>query len=74
MTKTVFNKEKVDFTKQTMFFGPDQNTQRYDVFKFPEFDKLNQTMLGYWRPEEVSTKDRADYANFPNKNIFLLPI
>tara|TARA_B100001057_G_scaffold46041_1_gene41075 strand:+ start:569 stop:1672 length:1104 start_codon:yes stop_codon:yes gene_type:complete len=66
MAKTVFNKEKIDFTKSTMFFGPDQNTQRYDVFKFPEFDKLNQTMLGYfWRPEEVSLqKDRSDFANF----------
>ena len=54
MAKTVFNQEKVDFTKQDMFFGADQNTQRYDVFKFPVFDKLNQTMLGYfWRPEEV---------------------
>jgi len=40
MAKTVFNQEKVDFTKSTMFFGPDQNTQRYDVFKFPEFDKF----------------------------------
>jgi ribonucleoside-diphosphate reductase beta chain len=74
MAKTVFNQEKVDFTKSTMFFGPDQNTQRYDVFKFPEFDKLNQTMLGYfWRPEEVSLqKDRADFANFrpEQKHIF----
>ena len=66
MAKTVFNREKIDFTKQYMFFGADQNTQRYDVFKFPVFDKLNQTMLGYfWRPEEVSLqKDRSDYANF----------
>ena len=74
MAKTVFNKDKVDFTKQNMFFGADQNTQRYDVFKFPVFDKLNQTMLGYfWRPEEVSLqKDRADYANFrpEQKHIF----
>ena len=74
MAKTVFNQEKVDFTKAHMFFGPDQNTQRYDVFKFPEFDKLNQTMLGYfWRPEEVSLqKDRADFANFrpEQKHIF----
>ena len=74
MAKTVFNQEKVDFTKSTMFFGPDQNTQRYDVFKFPEFDKLNQTMLGYfWRPEEVSLqKDRADFADFrpEQKHIF----
>jgi len=74
VSKTVFNREKVDFTKSTMFFGPDQNTQRYDVFKFPVFDKLNQTMLGYfWRPEEVSLqKDRSDYANFrpEQKHIF----
>jgi ribonucleoside-diphosphate reductase beta chain len=57
-----------------MFFGEDQNTQRYDLFKFPVFDKLNQTMLGYfWRPEEVSLqKDRADFANFrpEQKHIF----
>ena len=66
MTKTVFNRNKVDFTKQYMFFGEDQNTQRYDVFRYPESDKLNQTMLGYfWRPEEVSLqKDRGDYAEF----------
>ena len=57
-----------------MFFGPDQNTQRYDVFKFPQFDKLNQTMLGYfWRPEEVALqKDRSDYQSFrpEQKHIF----
>ena len=74
LTKTVFNKNKVDFTKQFMFFGEDQNTQRYDVFRYPEYDKLNQTMLGYfWRPEEVSLqKDRADYQDFreEQKHIF----
>jgi len=74
MTKTVFNREKVDFTKEHMFFGADQNTQRYDVFKYPEYDKLNQTMLGYfWRPEEVSLqKDRGDYQQLRDeqKHIF----
>jgi|TARA_B100001094_G_scaffold150854_1_gene146017 ribonucleoside-diphosphate reductase beta chain len=74
MAKTVFNRDKVDFTKQHMFFGADQNTQRYDIFKFPQFDKLNQTMLGYfWRPEEVALqKDRSDYQNFrpEQKHIF----
>ena len=74
MAKSVFNQEKVDFTKQNMFFGEDQNTQRYDVFRHPVFDKLNQTMLGYfWRPEEVSLqKDRADFQNFrpEQKHIF----
>ena len=72
--KTVFNREDIDFTKEPMFFGEDQNVQRYDVFKYPQFDKLNQTMLGYfWRPEEVSLqKDRADYASFrpEQKHIF----
>jgi len=74
MTKTVFNREKVDFTKEHMFFGADQNTQRYDIFKYPEYDKLNQTMLGYfWRPEEVSLqKDRGDYQQLRDeqKHIF----
>jgi len=74
MSKTVFNRNEVDFTKQPMFFGEDQNTQRYDVFKYPEMDKLNQRMLGYfWRPEEISLqKDRADYQTFrpEQKHIF----
>ena len=63
MSKTVFNQKDVDFSKEPMFFGEDQGVQRYDVFKHPQFDKLNQTMLGYfWRPEEVSLqKDRGDY-------------
>jgi ribonucleoside-diphosphate reductase beta chain len=74
MAKTVFNRNEVDFTKEPMFFGADQSVQRYDVFKYPALDKLNQTMLGYfWRPEEVSLqKDRADYQNFrpEQKHIF----
>ena len=52
---TVFNREKIDFTKQKPFFGPELNVQRFDTFKYPVFDKLTQTQLGYfWRPEEVS--------------------
>ena len=61
---TVFNKEIVDSKKQPMFFGAPLGIQRYDSYKYPVFDKLTQTQLGYfWRPEEVSLqKDRADYA------------
>ena len=74
MPKTVFNKSAVDFTKQPMFFGEDQNTQRFDVYKYPIFDKLTQQQLGYfWRPEEVSLqKDRADFQTFrpEQKHIF----
>ena len=63
---TVFNRDQINWKKEPMFFGADPNTQRFDVFKYPQFDKLNQKMLGFfWRPEEVSLqKDRADYQTF----------
>jgi len=72
---TVFNTDNtVDSTKQKMFFGPPLGVQRYDKFKYPVFDKLTQSQLGYfWRPEEVSLqKDRADYQvlNEAQKHIF----
>jgi ribonucleotide reductase beta subunit family protein with ferritin-like domain len=60
---TVFNKNIVDIKKQPMFFGAPLGVQRYDSYKYPVFDKLTQSQLGYfWRPEEVSLqKDRGDY-------------
>ncbi len=60
---TIFNRNKVNTLKQPMFFGEELNTQRYDEFKYPIFDKLTQKQLGFfWRPEEVSLqKDRNDY-------------
>lgn len=71
---TVFNKDKVDTTKQPMFFGAPLGVQRYDAYKYPVFDRLTQTQLGYfWRPEEVSLqKDRADYQTLrpEQKHIF----
>ena len=74
MSKTIFNQSNIDFTKQPMFFGEDQNVQRFDTYKYPVFDKLTQTQLGYfWRPEEVSLqKDRSDFASFrpEQKHIF----
>ena len=71
---TVFNKNNVDYKKAKPFFGEPLNTQRFDEFKYPIFDKLTQTQLGFfWRPEEVSIqKDRADYLslNDAQKHIF----
>jgi len=71
---TVFNKQKVNTKKQPMFFGAPLGIQRYDSYKYPVFDKLTQTQLGYfWRPEEVSLqKDRADYQTLrpEQKHIF----
>ena len=71
---TVFNKKKIDFTKEKIFFGEELNTQRFDEFKYPIFDKLTQRQLGFfWRPEEVSLqKDRSDYQTLSEsqKHIF----
>lgn len=73
---TVFNKNQVDHTKQTMFFGAPLGIQRYDIHKFPVFYKLTQDQLGaFWRPEAYGsalTKDRADYQKLrpEQKHIF----
>ena len=60
---TVFNPNKVDTKKQPMFFGQPLGVQRYDSYKYPAFENLTKSQLGYfWRPEEVSLqKDRGDY-------------
>ena len=74
MSKSVFNKNKgLDATKQPMFFGEDLAVQRYDTFKYPIFDKLNQTQLGYfWRPEEVTLqKDRNDFLELRDEQKFI---
>ena len=71
---TVFNTEEVDSKKQPMFFGKPLGVQRYDSYKYPAFENLTKSQLGYfWRPEEVSLqKDRADYQQLrpEQKHIF----
>ena len=71
---TVFNTEEVDTKKQPMFFGAPLGIQRYDTYKYPAFENLTKSQLGYfWRPEEVSLqKDRADYQSLSSvqKHIF----
>jgi len=71
---TVFNTQDVDTKKQPMFFGAPLGVQRYDSCKYPAFENLTKSQLGYfWRPEEVSLqKDRADYQNLTpeQKHIF----
>ena len=71
---TVFNTEEVDTKKQPMFFGAPLGVQRYDTYKYPQFENLTKSQLGYfWRPEEVSLqKDRGDYQTLrpEQKHIF----
>lgn len=71
---TVFNKSKHDTKKQPMFFGQPLGVQRYDGAKYPVFDRLTNSQLGFfWRPEEVSLqKDRSDFQELSDaqKHIF----
>lgn len=72
--KKVINTNKVDFTKQPMFFGEGLNIQRYDVFSHKKFYDLFQEQLSFfWRPEEISlTKDVNDFKSLSSheKDIF----
>ena len=60
---TVFNTNVVDIKKQPMFFGQPLGVQRFDVAKYPVFEKLKEQQNGFfWSPKEVSLqKDRGDY-------------
>ena len=39
---SVFNNEKIDETKQPLFFGKQVNIARYDRQKYPIFEKLTE--------------------------------
>ena len=71
---TVFNTEPHDTKKHPMFFGKPLGVQRYDEYKYPIFERLTKTQLGYfWRPEEVSLqKDFGDFKDLrpEQKHIF----
>ena len=42
---TVFNTEEVDTKKQPMFFGKPLGIQRYDSYKYPQFENLTKQQL-----------------------------
>jgi len=71
---TVFNPSTTDSRTQPMFFGQPLGIQQYTTFKYPVFDKITQTQLGFfWRPDEISLqKDRSDYPTLrpEQKHIF----
>jgi ribonucleoside-diphosphate reductase beta chain len=63
MSYKSFNTKKIDHTRQPMFFGENVNLSRYDIVKYPFFDKLIDKQLShFWRPEEINiSKDKGDY-------------
>ena len=75
MSYTTFNAKVFDSTKEPMFFGQNVNVARYDIQKYPIFEKLIEKQLSFfWRPEEVDlSTDRKDFMDMPDheKHIFL---
>lgn len=59
----LYDNKKIDFTKETMFFGEGKNTQRFDVMKYPWFDQSNDKQQGLdWKHDEVAmTQDNIDF-------------
>lgn len=70
---SIFNKEKVDFLKQPMFFGEDPNLARYDVQTYPIFEKLTKKQHSFfWTPEEVDiSKDIRDFKRLQDHEKFI---
>lgn len=75
MSRTVFNLANQNALAQPMFFGDDLGIARYDVQKYPIFEKLtNEQLSFFWRPEEIKLdKDHRDFKslNQAEKHIFL---
>lgn len=75
MYKTFDHNNKNDTTKEPMFFGATPNIARYDIQKYPVFEKLITKHLGFfWRPEEINLmKDAKDFKELSDheKHIFL---
>jgi ribonucleoside-diphosphate reductase beta chain len=59
---TVFNIKKKNPAK-TMFFDGEVTIARYDVLKYPIFEKLTDKQMGFfWRPDEVDlSRDSKDF-------------
>jgi ribonucleoside-diphosphate reductase beta chain len=75
MRYETFNRHQFDATKQCMFLGEPVNVARYDVQRYPFFEKLIEKQLSFfWRPEEIDlSKDRIDFNQLPEheKHIFV---
>ena len=53
-----------------MFFGADGGIQRYDDFRYPQFDKVESDHDGLLLETRRSSlqKDRADFMNHSDQN------
>lgn len=58
-----FRQDPNVFSSQRMFFGDSVTVSRYDIQKYPIFEKLIEKQLSFfWRPEEIDvSQDRIDF-------------
>ncbi len=74
MSKTIFNKNKVDHLGQPLFLGEDPNISRFETVKHGVFEQLTEKQLSFfWRPEEVDlTLDSQEFDRMPEhwKHVF----
>lgn len=70
---SIYNENKIDFLNEKMFLGEGKNVQRYDVQKYPFYERLSQRMLSFfWRPEEISLiKDINDFNTLSEQEKFI---
>nr|WP_321353874.1 class Ia ribonucleoside-diphosphate reductase subunit beta [uncultured Draconibacterium sp.] len=70
---SIYNGNKIDFLNEKMFLGEGKNIQRYDIQKYPFYEKLSQRMLSFfWRPEEISLiKDINDFNTLSDQEKFI---
>lgn len=63
MSFKVFNDKKNNHIEEPMFFGNSVNIARYDVVKYPIFEKQTEKMMGFfWRENETNvSKDIKDF-------------
>lgn len=71
---TVFNTENRNHLNRTAFFDDPVDIARYDVVKYPQFEKLTEKQIGFfWKPEEIDlSRDGKDFRDLTDheKHIF----
>ena len=72
---TTFNQNPVNIETVNLFMGEPVNIARYDIQRFPIFEKLIEKQISFfWRPEEIDvSKDRIDFQKLSEaeKHIFI---
>lgn len=66
---------KISHLQRKMFFDEPVDVARYDMLKYPQFDKLTKKQWGFfWRPQEVDlTREARDFKSLQDheKHIFV---